>query len=243
MKNGCSFTAIFCVGMLVCLMLFKDFLHPNLLILCRRKVRITDNHQNQQTMKHLLLFVILFGAFGWAQAQKKADNLLPGEESKVTREYDEKGNLIRFDSTFVKSWSLDTTLNSMDWGSIREQMDSFFGQGFGRFFSDTTLFGDNPFGDLYEHFHDREPGIFDSFSFFDNDSMMLIVPDSMGFQTEFGHLRQEMMRHFGQFFPVDSLRFHQKGIPDTEGFDFFFSPEDIAKLQKEMEEHFAPSTP
>jgi len=195
-------------------------------------------------MKHLLLFVILFGAFGWAQAQKKADNLLPNEDSKVTREYDEQGNLIRFDSTFVKSWSLDTTLNSMDWESIREQMNAFFGDDSDAFFSDSIFLGGNPFGDLHERFRDQEPGIFfDPFNFFDNDSMMLIVPDSMVFQTEFGHLRQEMMRHFGQFFPVDSLRFHQKGIPDTEGFDFFFSPEDIAKLQKEMEEHFAPSTP
>jgi len=63
-------------------------------------------------MKRFILFSFLyFGLIISLMAQKsdKKQNL-PRENSKVTREYDEKGNLIRFDSVYSYSNSSDSAL-------------------------------------------------------------------------------------------------------------------------------------
>jgi hypothetical protein len=63
-------------------------------------------------MKGFILFSVMnFCLIGGAMSQNsnKKQNL-PQEKSKVTREYDEKGNLIKFDSVYSYSYSSDSTL-------------------------------------------------------------------------------------------------------------------------------------
>ena len=93
-------------------------------------------------MKHFVLFSLLnicLSASILAQNTDKKQNL-PRENSKVTKEYDEKGNLTKFDSVYTYSWSGDTAMMK----SISpEELSKMFGGSFG-FFSDSTS-KDNPF--------------------------------------------------------------------------------------------------
>lgn len=88
---------------------------------------------------------------------------LPKENSKVTREYDEKGNLIRFDSVYSYSYSSDSTLMK-DFSS--KNFPDLFGNNFG-FFSDSTFLGnsffeeyDEMFADPFSHFDAQQDSIF-----------------------------------------------------------------------------------
>ncbi len=91
-------------------------------------------------MKRFLLFFMLsFGLFANIQAQDKDQKKnQPKEDIKVNREYDEQGNLIRFDSTYTYNWSSDTTLvNSM----VPPDLNQIFKDHFS-FFGDNKSFGD-----------------------------------------------------------------------------------------------------
>lgn len=79
------------------------------------------------------------------ETDKKA--ITPKENSKVTREYDENGNLIRFDSVYTYSWSGDTTLlPSLSPENFPDPFGNYF-----RFSPDSALAG-NPFFDGFEQF-------------------------------------------------------------------------------------------
>ena len=73
----------------------------------------------------------------------------PKENSTVKREYDDKGNLIKFDSTYTYSWSNDTSL--LDSVSP-DDFPNIFGNHFG-FFSDSTIMG-NSFPDEFDQMFD-----------------------------------------------------------------------------------------
>jgi len=97
-----------------------------------------------------------------AQNQTKKQNL-PRENSKVTREYDEKGNLIKFDSVYSYSFSSDTTLMN---NFSPKDFSGFFGPDFG-FPNDSTLKGksffdhfDKMFAEPFGHFDANEDSIF-----------------------------------------------------------------------------------
>jgi len=88
------------------------------------------------------LLIILFCVPAKIWAQKTS----PKEKSIVNKEYDENGNLIQYDSTFVLQWNSDSTMNfSFD--------DNFaFGKqfpgNFGEFFNDSIF---EQFGFLQDH--------------------------------------------------------------------------------------------
>jgi len=117
------------------------------------------------------------------QPQKKS--ISPKENSTVKREYDEKGNLIRFDSTYTYSWSGDTTLMKQ---MNPEDMDNFF-SGHLKFFNDSSFLGNSFFDDfdpMFSHFMGMMPdstlmkkfGMKEFHSFnFDNDSLAENFPD------------------------------------------------------------------
>lgn len=98
-------------------------------------------------MKNLVLLSILMSVLmvdGFAQKTgKKSES--PIENSKVTREYDEKGNLIRFDSVYTYSFSGDTTLLEP------KDFEKFFGDHSG-FFSDRKSDGSSFFDDFDQLF-------------------------------------------------------------------------------------------
>jgi hypothetical protein len=93
-----------------------------------------------------------------AQNPDKKQNL-PKENSKVTKEYDEKGNLIKFDSLYTYSWSGgDTTLLK---SFSPKDFPNMFGEDFG-FFSDSTSKGNSFFDDFDQLFAQPFNGVRDS---------------------------------------------------------------------------------
>lgn len=109
----------------------------------------------------------------------------PKENSTVKREYDENGNLIRFDSTYTYSWSGDTTLMKQ---MNPEDMNNFF-NGHLKFFNDSSFFGNSFFDDfdqMFSHHMGMMPDStlmkkfgkqeFHSFKF-DSDSLAEDFPD------------------------------------------------------------------
>jgi hypothetical protein len=89
----------------------------------------------------LLAMAICFSFHSKAQKSDQKPNA-PKEDIKVNREYDEKGNLIKFDSVYSYSWSGDSTLMK----SISpENFPELFGNHFGNF-PDSAFLGDSFFG-------------------------------------------------------------------------------------------------
>jgi hypothetical protein len=131
--------------------------------------------------RFIVILLVCLGLFISLLAQNpvKKQNQ-PQENSKVTKEYDEKGNLIKFDSLYTYSWSDgDTTLMK---SFSPKDFSEMFGDDFG-FFSDSTL-KDHPFsGDFDQLFAQPFNGV--------RDSMLT--------------KRFEQFHHFGNFdFPNDS---------------------------------------
>ena len=113
-----------------------------------------------KTFLLLFLFVItIFRNNIYAQNQKSS---LPDEHINVNKEFDEKGNVIKYDSTYSWSWSSDGSQNIND--SIAAKFPeiynnrSFFDNPFSNqfnFFNDTTFFGNDPmFGNFDKQMHD-----------------------------------------------------------------------------------------
>lgn len=64
---------------------------------------------------------------------------LPEEDSRVTREYDEKGNLTKFDSVYAYGWSNDSAFQK---SFSPKDFPEMFGDNFG-FFADNTFKGNS----------------------------------------------------------------------------------------------------
>lgn len=174
-------------------------------------------------MKKIVLFMVMLFAGSMVFAQQKPDGRKPDEQIKVNKEYDEHGHLIGYDSTYVRSWSSDTTMNPADMDAIRKEMESRLmgGGDFGSFFNDSADRWSDPFPDLREQFFEK--GFADSV-FGRIDTTGRQVPDFHMPFIDFDRMQKEMMKQFGQFFPNDSV---QPGTPD---FNFFFDPEEFDRL-------------
>jgi hypothetical protein len=96
----------------------------------------------------LLAMAICFTFHATAQKNEQKPNT-PKEDIKVNREYDEIGNLIKFDSVYSYSWSGDSTLLH----SISpENFQKFFGSQFGNF-PDSTIPGNSFLGGIDPFFN------------------------------------------------------------------------------------------
>ena len=101
-------------------------------------------------MKHFVLFSVtnLFLIISPIAQNKDKKQNLPKENSKVTKEYDEKGNLTKFDSVYSYSWSSDTTILKPNESKDFQRM---FGHDFD-FFSDSAFSGNSFFNNLDQIF-------------------------------------------------------------------------------------------
>ena len=142
-------------------------------------------------MKHFVVILSLFtGLIGniLAQNPSKKQNL-PQENSKVTKEYDEKGNLIKFDSLYTYSWS----------GGDTTMLKSFSPKNF-----------PNMFGEDFGLFQDST---FNGHSFFDEFDQLFAQPFN-GVRDSMLTKRFEQFHDFRNFdFPNDSVTFNFK-MPD-----------------------------
>jgi hypothetical protein len=122
------------------------------------------NFESKKSAMRYLVFILIFAVFvsltGWAQKNT------PEEKSIVNKEFDENGNLIQYDSTFVWQWNSDSTFN-FSFGDKFNFGKDFPGM-FGEFFND-SIFGQfglgkepffQPFGDddFFRRFEHSFPG-------------------------------------------------------------------------------------
>ena len=106
-----------------------------------------SQNKNHLVMKFCIpLLALVFGFQLTMMAQKsKSSHASPKEDIQVNREYDENGNLIKFDSVYSYSWSGDTTLlKSISPEIFSKLFDDQF-----NFSSDSTFF-DNFFFDRFD---------------------------------------------------------------------------------------------
>ncbi len=100
-------------------------------------------------MKRFIVFLFLTNcliANLFAQKPDQKSNS-PQENSTVKREYDDKGNLIRFDSTYTYNWSGDTTMmNSLSPDKFPDLFSGYFG------FTPDSTFKGSSFFDEFEQF-------------------------------------------------------------------------------------------
>ncbi|MGE0020528.1 MAG: hypothetical protein AB7S72_12730 [Draconibacterium sp.] len=173
-------------------------------------------------MKRLLLIaLILTTGFTFALAQEKATK--PEEKSIVNKEFDEDGNLIKYDSTFVWSWSGDSAFQfnfpmngffaGKDFPGFDESMmDSVFSNHFNnQFFNFEPFENDEFFGQFENQFSDS--AFSQHFEFFGDSAFVFPFGSDNSFenffQGDFEAMHKEMMRHFGNM-PMGSPRFESE---------------------------------
>lgn len=183
-------------------------------------------------MKKLVLFMVMLFGGTVLFAQEKSKSKEPDQKISVNKEFDEKGNLIRYDSSIVRSWSADTTMSIADMESIHREMGKFMkGDNFSYFFGDSVDFANDAFREFHKDFFDRWQDIPDS-AFNRNDTTGMQIPDMQFPFADFDKMQEEMMKQFGQFFQSDSIK------PENENFNFFFDPDEFDNLKKEFEKYF-----
>lgn len=179
-------------------------------------------------MKRLIVFSMATMCLAVNLLAQKAEKKInaPKENSKVTKEYDENGNLTRFDSIYTYSWSGDTILNSIS----PDQFQNLFGDHFG-FFPDSSFTGNSFFKNFDEFFtnpFNDQP-----------DSVMMkrfgIHPDPQffGFDKDSLAVSPNQIDHFFQFF-------NQSDRDSTKSGSLFYQPKSMDEmmkiLQKQMKE-------
>ena len=121
----------------------------------------------------------------------------PKKVIQVKREYDENGNLIKFDSVYTYSWSSDTTLQK----SISpDKFPEFFNGDSFRFESDSTFWGDSflkDFDPFFDFSHSKQDSLmmkkfgmnhrFQNFDF-KNDSLAMNFKDFDDFFNNFNEV-------------------------------------------------------
>lgn len=154
----------------------------------------------------ITISVIIFCASTPILAQKNA----PQEKSTVNKEFDENGNLIQYDSTYVWHWNSDSTINfPMDKNFV-------FGNQFPGFFGDIDA-----------------DSILLRFGF--TDKKMLTPFDDADFFRHFQHAIPDSM--FMEGFPLgaDSTMIFYFGHQFPQNFNF----NEFDDLQKQMIEMFS----
>ena len=164
---------------------------------------IFESNFNHVVMKCFLLYSLMTMCLiinSLAQQPKQKSNS-PKENSTVKREYDENGNLIRFDSTYTYSWSGDTIfMKSISPENMPDLFDNQFG-----FFRDSTFTGHSFFDEFDRFFELPFSGLRD-----------LVWMKRFGIQPQFHHFHSQGdslamnhgFDHFFEFFnnnPNDSV--------------------------------------
>ena len=142
-------------------------------------------------MKRLVYLLVLLLTANWTFAQKDTANIAPQSKIKVNKEYDENGNLIRYDSSSVSTWSSDSTFTMMDMDSLKNQMKFFFGDGFDSFFNDSTLFDHGSFGEMHKKFFEQHQKFLNQLGMNNTDSLMKSMPGIMHDFSDFDKMQKE----------------------------------------------------
>lgn len=139
--------------------------------------------------RYIPLLALIFGFQLTMMAQKpKSNQTAPKEDIHVNREYDENGNLIKFDSVYSYSWSGDTTqLKSLS----PENFPNLFGDHF-------SIAADSSFFDNF-FFDDFDQSFFSPFSN-KKDSIM-----NHGFNHQFPYFQFKKDTIASNFLGIDDF--------------------------------------
>ena len=186
----------------------------------------------------LFLAALLFAAMQ-VNAQDQKNDQKPDEQITVNKKYDDNGNLIQFDSTYVHSWSSDSTMHSAfpdnpffsgkDFPDIDQFLKEFMNdstfkshQGISPFDNDEFFkqFGESFPDSLMQNFSLKHDSVYFDFPM---DSLKNLPP---GFMPDMDELMQGLQKHLGNI--------HQpfSGLPPK-----FQSPEEQKEWQQLMEKH------
>ncbi|MDX9882671.1 MAG: hypothetical protein RBS73_11445 [Prolixibacteraceae bacterium] len=191
-------------------------------------------------MKRLVLLTVvglLTCHMAYSQSDKvRKEPTLPQEKVTANKEFDENGNLISFDSTYVYSWSSDSTISGFP-GDI--DFSDFFNWK-GSLFDNDSAFMNDPF----RGFHFNHEEIDNFFKWFPE-----IFPDSLD-QNMYSYRNDSIIRFFGDStrtfqFRKDSLfPDFQWQLNDSSMMRFFSEPKLLfqndsiwKKHQKLLEQH------
>lgn len=117
-------------------------------------------------MKNLILSMLILCSVLSVNAQKPEKQESPDEQIIVNKKYDDQGNLIEFDSTYVHKWSMDSTFHFGIPGDSLSSYRNFPGiERFMHEFWNDSAFGNAPFpqqpfsfGFRFSPFDDKNPG-------------------------------------------------------------------------------------
>jgi len=164
-------------------------------------------------MKQILFVLVVLLAANGLFAQGISAGKAPDTEIRVNKEYDENGNLIRYDSSYVRSWSSDSTFTMMNIDSLHNQMGFFFGTEPDFFKLDSAFFGGTePFGNLHKNFFKQHDEMMKRFRFEELDSSFFSFPDFSSSFPDIDQLRKEMEQNFKQYFGTDSTQIDFEGV-------------------------------
>lgn len=166
-------------------------------------------------MKSLFSFAVFLCFTAGAFAQSVSPDQQPQEHSNVTKEYDENGNITRYDSTYVKAWSSGDSIDSAGFEEMRKHMQEMMQR-----FNDNIIPNDFP-DSLNSKFNDFDFGAFNDDiqehfgKLFSKDSVVYTYP-----------LDSSMIEPLKDFFSPENKKEIQKQIQQQM--------EDMQKLFKDM---------
>jgi len=155
----------------------------------------------------LLILVLLIPILGFSQNKTNS----PNKNIKVKKEFDKNGNLIRYDSTYVYTWSSDSNNQCQADSIILKQFEQKLGESkymmkhFRKFFGKDSLWE----GQFIDPFFSNDFFNDDFFNpkFFNDDSL----PESHNFFNDFDKMMEEQMKFREKYMQrmnhqMDSLR-------------------------------------
>lgn len=187
-------------------------------------------------MKKIVFIVtglVFFAGFVFAQDTTKMNN--PDEQIIVNKKYDEQGNLIQFDSTYVHQWSYSSSDST---GQFVFPDDEFFG-GFPDMEKILQEFmgghnmphGSSPFDDeFFEHFKHNSPDSAMNRQFFSHRD------------TSFFNFPNDSLNNFPKGFPdmeelMQGIQKQFNNLPDNFGMPQFQSEEQQKEWEELMKKH------
>lgn len=184
----------------------------------------------------LMFVVLLVGGIAYSQSDKtKKKKNLPQEKVTVNKEYDENGNIISFDSSYVYLWSSDTTMTdfpgNLDFSEFFNWKGSFFDNDSAFFVDPFGGFSNHEFENFFNHFSNIFPDSIDQDLYsYKNDSTIRFFGDS----TNFFHLKKGDLNPDFHWQLNDSSMINFFSEPE-----FYFQGDSIWKKHQELlEKHF-----
>ena len=179
-------------------------------------------------MKKIGLLIGIAGfALGPVFAQTTSPVAAPQEHIHVKRKYNKQGDLVGYDSTYVKTWSSDSRLEGKNQTEVlhqlKKQMSGFFND------SVPGITNGDGFSVVEREMARQQQAFQKAFGRLQADSMN--KADKSGRAPDWGQLRRQMQKQFELFMSSDSVGNQSLSFPERADSAF-------QKWEKEIQKHF-----